>query len=179
MALTEEQIANLVQILTITTPIAMFFSGFIVLSFLKFDSLRTRSFVLVFILSVSDFCYSTSTIINQNPVTGTILCDFQATMVTFLAMNTMLWTLMISVVLERVVVRQLDPIPLWMSSFIDLSISTTVAFLPYISNVYGLSGAQYILCHPSPPLSFQNFNTVECILINVGSSFISFNTLLN
>ena len=100
MTLSSDQIANLVQILTITTPIAMFFSGFIVFSFLKFDSLRTRSFVLVFILSVTDFCYSSSTIINQKPVTGTFLCDFQATLVTFLAISTMLWTVMISAVLE-------------------------------------------------------------------------------
>jgi hypothetical protein len=112
----------------------------VIFSLLRFDSLRTRSFELVLMLMISNLLRFLHIYIDLHPTNGTTSCTIQGAFDEFFIMATTMWTILIAVTLDILVVQQRQGPSFLVCNIVAWSISILFTLLPLSTNQYGLAG---------------------------------------
>lgn len=79
-------------------------------------------------LSISNCFQIFFAITNYHPKTGTPICSAQGFLSQFFNVAVIVWTLMLAITLDLVVVRKRNPLPFWVSNFIVWTIAGDFLF---------------------------------------------------
>lgn len=103
-----EIIGTTTQILSV---LSLCGSVFIVICYLKFRDLRNFAFKLVCFMSICDMCSSVAKLLGNpggdDPITQTALCTFQALLLSFFELGSILWSAAIAFTLHMALLRRM------------------------------------------------------------------------
>lgn len=133
------------EIVLVQTCLVALLSGFAIFTYLKFASLRTRSFELVLVLVVCDLCSNVAYTINPtipstqpNQGNPAWLCTLQGMSIQFFTVAAVSWSTLIAVTLDRFVVQKRTGFSIWKCHSIIWPLCAASAVLPlFPKNTYG------------------------------------------